>query len=177
MYPCFTSSENAHVDAKAIIATITPRFTLLDFHVESFSMGLLNGKLVSLDLLNVGSSSVTLSDEPRLIWEALCTDIVLKGDIPGAVTCLLLEHLRHVQEPVLAISAAKPRFLILCLLSWTHEVSRLDSQTCGRKIMFWSCGMHPASQDNFGLKKSFRFKATSKQSPQTDDASSITPSI
>lgn len=127
------------------MATIAPRFTLLGFHVQSFSVGLLNGKLISLDLLNAGSSSMALSDEPRLIWEALCTDIVLKGDIPGSDLCLLLKHLRHVQEPVLAISAANPRFLILCLLCWTHEVSRLNGQTCVRKIIFWSCGIHPAS--------------------------------
>ena len=88
-----------------------------------------------LDLLNVGSFSMALSDEPRLIWEALCTDVVLKDDIPGFDLCLLLKHLRHVQEPLLVIPSANQRFLILCLLSWTHEVSRLDGHTCRRKIV------------------------------------------
>ena len=143
IYPCFASSENAHIDAKASIATITPRFMPFDFHVESFGIGSLNGKLINLDLFNVGFLSMALSDEPRLIWEALCTDIVLESNIPGFDLCLLLKHLRHVQEPVLAISSANPRFLILYLSSWTHEVPRLDSQTCGRK-MFWPCGIHPA---------------------------------
>ena len=118
---------------------MTPRFMPFDFHVESFSAGPMNGKPINLDLFNLGSFRMVLSDEPRLIWETL----VLKGDIPGFDLCLLLKHLRHVQEPVLAISSAKPRLLILCLLSWMHEMPRSYNQTCGRK-MFWPCGTHPA---------------------------------
>ena len=129
IYPCFASSENAHIDAKANNATIIPRFMPFDFHVESFNKGPLNGKLNNFDLFSVGFCSMALSDEPRLIWEALCTDFVLKSDTPGFDLCLLLKHLRHVQDPVLAISSANPRFLILYLASWTHEVPRLDCQT------------------------------------------------
>lgn len=137
-YPCLASSDNAYIDAKASMATITPRFMPLDFHVESFSIGPLNGNLINFDLFDAGSFSMALSDEPRLTWAALCTDIVVKSDPPGFNLCLLLKHLRHVQVPILAISSANLRFLILYLSSWTHEVPRLDSQTCGRK-MFWPC--------------------------------------
>ena len=67
IYPCFASSENAHTEAKASIATITPRFMPFDLHLDPLSIGPLNGKLMNFDLFGVGSFGMALSDEARLI--------------------------------------------------------------------------------------------------------------
>ena len=85
VYLCFASLEKAHIDPKASIATTTPRLMRFDFHVESFSMGLLDVKLMGLDLFKVASFNMVLSDERLLIWEALCTGTVLSDDTPGFV--------------------------------------------------------------------------------------------
>ena len=51
----------------------------------SFSIGLLVGKLIKSDVFNVACFNMGLPDELCLIWETLCTDTAIKGDIPGLV--------------------------------------------------------------------------------------------
>ena len=67
------------------IARITPRRMPIDFHVVSFNIGPLDRGLMRLYLLNASSLNMALLDELRLTWEALCTEMVLRGDIPGFV--------------------------------------------------------------------------------------------
>lgn len=64
---------------------ITPRLMPLDFHVESFSKGPLEGKLMDFDVINLTSLKMKLLGALRLNWENLRTEIFLKGNIPSFV--------------------------------------------------------------------------------------------
>ena len=86
MYLCFVaSSENAYIDPMVSIARITPRRMPIDFHAVSFNIGPLVKKLIRVYLFNVSSLNMVLLDELRLSWEALCTEMVLEGSMPGFV--------------------------------------------------------------------------------------------